>query len=402
MANRNLVRLPIDVWASDRQKHELTTLVASVREYADRYEAAIKAQDFAGRVGALWGLVARGDESRGWCGDRLQSGNPESISDACGVLAWIGTAADLVPVLQQLLAELPDGEARDAVYEVLPADQRGENDAAADQGASSEELLGGAMAPFTHIIWYVQASLEQAIAARETGGPTGPPPYRYRAHGPIDWLSAKFQVALGRPDPLSPNTPANTRQTNVRGPLPVLLSHLQPHSIPGVKSLWVRTDGEWTAVFSQGSDLSYIADYARRLKTRVLRTSYRRDAKEGSRIISHGGCSFWLYDGARGDLAASGYALRSIQASRQSGWQWDEHGEVQPFEETNRYAARRVAERFDLGMLNRYCGQLGIRREDPGFYGPDAILMEIIRKRPRHIAGATSIRRAKQARTRRH
>lgn len=69
---------------------------------------------------------------------------------------------------------------------------------------------------------------------------------------------------------------------------------------------------------------------------------------------------------------------RTIQASRQSSrWEWHESGEPLPFEDPTRYAAKRVRDRFDLEALNDYCAQLGIRRADPSFYGPHAILEEL-------------------------
>jgi hypothetical protein len=388
--DRNLHRLPIDVWVSDRRQPDLAELTGPAADYAQRYEQARESDALTARAEALWGLVARGGESLAWCRSRLESGDPVSIGDACGVLAWVGTPPDLVPPLRRLLTQLPDGEARDCVYALLPESARGENDAVAEQGPPDEDLLGGSMAPFTSVIWYVEAPLEATIRRRQKE-PVGPPPYRYQPTGPIDWLNAKLQVALRRPDPLNPNSPVKTHDTRLRAPLPQLLTRLEPFAMPSWKSLWVRTDSDWTAVFSQGSDLSWVAGLARRLKTRVLRTSYHPDVRRGKQIVSHGGCAFWLYDGTREDLAPL-YGLRSIQASRQSGWSWDEHGEVQPFEETERYSARRIAQRFDLPMLNRYCAALGIRRADPDFYGPDALLEELSRKRwkrePRMMSSA--------------
>jgi hypothetical protein len=59
-----------------------------------------------------------------------------------------------------------------------------------------------------------------------------------------------------------------------------------------------------------------------------------------------------------------------------SGWSFDANGTVQAFEETDRYRARRVRDRFTPDMLERYCAALGIRVFDPGWYGPRGVLVE--------------------------
>lgn len=355
-ANRK--RLPIDVWVSDRRMPDVSGLVASVAEYAAGYDRAMQRRDFAARVEASWGLVARGEDALRWCLERLRSGDPEAVSDACGVLAWLGTPRRFWPVLRRLLRELPDGEARDAVDEALPEGARGDIDAVAGEQPPSEELFGGAMAPFTSIVYYVEAPLDAVMAARR-----------------------RWNAGIRFPE----------KHRSLRGPLAELLTRLEPWAMPSWKSLYTRTTGGWTAVFSQGSDLSSVDHDASLLRTRVLRTAHSPDIKVRGRMVSYGSTAFWLCDGTREDLAPL-HGLRSIQASRQSGWSWVEHGEVQPFEETERYGARRIADRFDLPMLNRYCAALGIDRANAAFHGPDAVLVEIVRRRrtrpPRSMSSA--------------
>jgi hypothetical protein len=69
--------------------------------------------------------------------------------------------------------------------------------------------------------------------------------------------------------------------------------------------------------------------------------------------------------------------IRSIAAVNDGGrWTWDESGTPQLFETPDRYAARRIRDRFTIEMLDAYCRALGIRYFDSEFYGPDAVLIE--------------------------
>jgi hypothetical protein len=64
------------------------------------------------------------------------------------------------------------------------------------------------------------------------------------------------------------------------------------------------------------------------------------------------------------------HSLRSVAAGKyDSGrWQFVATGEVQPFEETERYGAKRIRDRLDREMLVRYLATLGINADDPTFW----------------------------------
>lgn len=55
-------------------------------------------------------------------------------------------------------------------------------------------------------------------------------------------------------------------------------------------------------------------------------------------------------------------------------WVFDAVGTPQAFEETERYTARRVRERFTSDMLERYCQALGLDVFNHTVYGPKAVL----------------------------
>jgi hypothetical protein len=337
---------------------ELGDWTGTAGEYARRYDDARARGDFGARGEALWGLVARGAESHAWCLESLglddrEPGDLERVEDAAGVLSWIGLPRDALPAVTELVARLPDGPARDALVAALPADAaaamvRDEEAAAARDrsragGAARGELLAGARDPFTETIYFVRAP--HADVVRD-----------FRAWS-TGWESRH-------------------ELTDHSGSLVALLDLLEPFAIPSWKRLVVEAGPDWTAIFSQGSDLSSVSGFADRLRTQVLRTSYAPHVRVDGRVQRYGDRAFWLFDGTRDDLGPL-HCLRVVQAAGgDSSWHWELRGEPQSYEEVERYEERLVARRFDLDMLNRYCRALGIERDDPGFYGPQATLVE--------------------------
>lgn len=202
-------------------------------------------------------------------------------------------------------------------------------------GWAGDELDGGSLAAFASTIWFVDAPLD---AVAEAG---------------IEWLGA-----LG-----------GRRFVPLDGArLPDMLAALEPWAMPSWKQIWVQTDSRWTAIFSQGSDIPTQPVLGRRLGCRSLRTHHAPRVIRHGRTVSHGDCAFWFDDG-RG-------SSRTIQASFQSRWVWHLSGEPLPFESIEAYSARRIPDRFTLERLNTYCAALGIRRADPDFYLPRALLVE--------------------------
>jgi hypothetical protein len=51
-------------------------------------------------------------------------------------------------------------------------------------------------------------------------------------------------------------------------------------------------------------------------------------------------------------------------------WVFEQSGEIQPYEDTSRYGARKIADRFTPEMIESYCAALGINLFDSDFYGP--------------------------------
>ncbi len=340
---QDLQRLPIDVLASgsDRQRRpDPSAFPLSVEEYGRQHAKALQGGLFADRAMALWGLIAHGDAAIPWCRDALSSVDTELKGDALSVLAWVDIPADLLPALTLLLDQLPESELRDAVYTALPGSVIATRDAeedAVDSPAQEGLPLAGSMDPFTQTIYFLRASYEDTVKARHQA-----------------WKSREAM-------------------TEHQGPLPRLLALLEPFSHAHWKALIVECQCDWTAVFDQGADLTNTAHFATELRTLGVRTEYSPHVRRDGRIIRYGATALWMTDGSRTDLRPL-CGLRSIQASYQSGWQWDLSGELQAWEEPERYARKLVRERFDLALMNQYCRALGIRREEAAFYGPRATL----------------------------
>lgn len=203
---------------------------------------------------------------------------------------------------------------------------------------SGDELFGGARAAFCERIWFVRADLD--LVARTVGG----------------WHAD-----------ISKGAGAST-QTPLTASLESLLPRLEPWAMPSWRQLLVATDSEWTAVFSQGSDIYTASQVGKRLGRPSIRTSFSPHVVRDGSIVSHGDCAFWWYEDGR--------EARTVQVSHQSRWEWHAYGEPLLFEDLERYCARKIVDRFDLPQLNSYCAALGIRRWDPDFYLPRAVLVE--------------------------
>jgi len=199
---------------------------------------------------------------------------------------------------------------------------------------SGEELLDASFAQFTDTIWFVDAPFAAAAAAATA------------------WLTR-----LG-----------GRRFFPIDEPLPELLGALEPWAMPSWKQILVATTSNWTAIFSQGSDIGSHDVLGRELGCRSLRTNSSPHIVRAGEVVNFGDTAFWLRDVDK--------SHRSIQASYQSRWEWHLDGPPLPFEDQRAYDAKRIVDRFDVSRMNSYCRALGIRRNDPDFYLPRGLLIE--------------------------
>lgn len=71
--------------------------------------------------------------------------------------------------------------------------------------------------------------------------------------------------------------------------------------------------------------------------------------------------------------------VRTITAHAQDGrWSWYLTGTPLPFEDTSRYTARRVRDRFDRALLVTYLAALGIDVDDTAAYGAATLVEHVV------------------------
>jgi hypothetical protein len=168
--------------------------------------------------------------------------------------------------------------------------------------------------------------------------------------------------------------------TVVEGGLEDALRSLLPLSIgESARVLIVPTAGPWTAYFDNGwrgpdafPPMSYLA---KRLGTRGLRV-VAVPPTEGRYSAS----IFELYGPEDREWLNFERAVSAMKDGDR--WRFSVSGEPLPFEDLDRYSARRVRDRFPHELLDRYLQALGIRAFDETFYMPDGRAHLLQSRRP--------------------
>ncbi|HTQ45657.1 MAG TPA: hypothetical protein VMI75_23025 [Polyangiaceae bacterium] len=149
---------------------------------------------------------------------------------------------------------------------------------------------------------------------------------------------------------------------------------LSPLQTPPTREILARTSGnEWTAnlvnnhlggdSYSWCGHLSEVIGCEAVLATHIPADQYAYPATAFMMIAPR--------------AAPPLHTLRAVRAGRYSErWEFYAEGEVQPFEEAERYGARRIRERLDREMLLRYLAALGIRVDDPTFWRQGVLLQQ--------------------------
>ncbi|PZE33902.1 hypothetical protein [Curtobacterium sp. MCPF17_031] len=332
------MRLPQDVLPEEqRGRLQPELLDGDVATYAAAHLAATRSGDFEARARALWGLVQNGSASLGWVAAGLAQHNTDAVADALGVLDKIGVPGTWLPMLSNLADQIPEGEARNVLDEMLPR-HAGETTSEA-LPINPGLLFDGRLDAFTRSIAFIEAPLAEVEAA-----------YRSWARYIEEHGNGK---RLFRP---------------VSGSVDVALGQLEPVTYPGGDALLLETGSRWTAAFSRSGDILFAQTLGNLMQRRNVRTSFSPHVRREGRPVRYGNRAFALADG-RGQL-------RSLQASFQSRWQWNATGESLPFERSDAVMAERIPDRLTLDDINAYCEHLGIQRNEPSFYGPSGFLVE--------------------------
>lgn len=210
-------------------------------------------------------------------------------------------------------------------------------------------LLSDRYAPITSSLGFLELPLDEAAA--------GLLAWRKRLHGRVT-------------------------KHDVTGALPELLDLLPP-LIGGIRprELLVGTENDrWTAYFDcglQGSDpVSTVGHLSQELGCRGLVVVSIPHTK-----LRYGSVQFQLF--GPDDTDFLNY-VRTVSASFDTRWQFDVSGEVQPYEQVERYQARLVRDRLTSEMVADYAAALGIRPFDESSYTDRGVLVTSKLRVPRN------------------
>lgn len=156
---------------------------------------------------------------------------------------------------------------------------------------------------------------------------------------------------------------------------PEVLLDLTPFEAPWTRELVMACGDRWSAYlnnFVNGGDPTAAGPaLARRLGVRcVTATNAPRygPGHQSTQLVVQGpaGEPPLMYE-------------RTIAAHAEDGrWSWSESGRPFEFEDTDRYAARRIRDRFDRPLLVQYLAALGIPAGDDESYGRGVIIQQVV------------------------
>lgn len=166
---------------------------------------------------------------------------------------------------------------------------------------------------------------------------------------------------------------ANLNVTEV-GQLPWSARVLDPMEAPWTTELVIDC-GDWTAYLNNsigGGDMTAIAPAVGQSLGTVCVGAQHTD-RYGP---GHAATQFWL-EGPDG-VPPLMY-IRTLSAHCNDGrWSWHASGAVQDFEQPERYEQRRISDRLDRATLVDYLSALGIRVDDPAFFGDGVAVRRIV------------------------
>ena len=155
-------------------------------------------------------------------------------------------------------------------------------------------------------------------------------------------------------------------------PFPQCVWALDPMQAPWTKALVIDCDG-WSAYLNNsigGGDLTAIAPaIARRHGWQCIGAEHMPRYGPG-----HAATQLWI-QGTSGTPPLGD--VRTLAAHAEDGrWSWHESGSTQPFEQTERYTARRKRDRLDRPLLVEYLNAMGIRVDDERFFGSGVVVTQ--------------------------
>jgi hypothetical protein len=130
---------------------------------------------------------------------------------------------------------------------------------------------------------------------------------------------------------------------------------------PPNRCAFLETSERWTAYIDNDRignwPLSFLFCMAERLRTECVALALAVDSADPTE------CAFGYWDGRSGSVRS-----RTIELIRDSQWEFQQRGEPLPFEDVDRYAARRISERFSNNIVLDYASKLQIYLNDRSFF----------------------------------
>ena len=160
--------------------------------------------------------------------------------------------------------------------------------------------------------------------------------------------------------------------------------------MPVRRELLLATDSRWTAYFDNriiGPDptvpISYFSIQLHCWGFTATCVSHTLESEIGNAKGTYGAVQFELFGPTVGDTLNF---ERTVGVGYEGGkWWFDANGAVQPFEEVEKYSARRIVDRFTPEMLKRYCEALGVRLFDDDFYSGSGLLVVNPERPPKEL-----------------
>ncbi len=183
----------------------------------------------------------------------------------------------------------------------------------------------------------------------------------------------------------------HSQYTSLTASLVESLMTLDPLSTPSDRYLLTATRSGWTAIFANGlrvndifSPVSYLPTVLRCRGLEIACVPDRSKISDNDGIQVYGAVKFTIYGPHNNTDWLN--RIRSVAIWNDvSGWEFRAEGEIQPYEQTEKYRRRRIIDRFTSEMLESYCAALGIDLFNPDFYGKDGLLIHTSGQRLRGL-----------------
>ena len=166
----------------------------------------------------------------------------------------------------------------------------------------------------------------------------------------------------------------SVKVTSVDLPLADALRQLEPLDTGSQRVLLQSTRSRWTACFDNGlkggNPSTFVGELSQQMKCRgvtcgsIPNTLTKSDARKPG---TWGAVKFTLFAPEEREYLNIERSVSVINDVR--GWTFNSVGKVQDFEQVDRYAARKIADRFTPEMLEDYCRVFGIDLFNEDFYG---------------------------------